>query len=102
MSKGFMINPQLSLDQFQQARFEKILQTVDFTICDSDYDVARVMFKRMDAVIKKYKDENEKFSKKLEKACKRIGISREALDRLEEDTELGMGSEGSEVDKRTE
>lgn len=43
-----IINPQLSLKPDAQKRFEKILQTLDFSICTNDYDVAKLMFKRLD------------------------------------------------------
>lgn len=46
-----IINPHLTLTPDQQERFEAILQTIDFSITENDYDVARLMFKRMDAVI---------------------------------------------------
>lgn len=52
-----ILNPMLILESEQQERFERILQTIDFSICTNDYDVAKLMFLRMDAVIKILRDE---------------------------------------------
>ena len=79
------LNPHLIMNEEQAEIFQKILQTLDFSICKDDYDVAKLMFIRMDSAIRVLQKElidakkdatREQFPEGFAEEVERIGANR--------------------------